>query len=231
MNFKEFHKKLIAMKNEDYQTTQSNILPNIDIERILGIRLAQLKKFTQEFFTEKSKAEFINQLPHKYLEEDLIHVLIILEMQDYDKCIDAVKKFVPYLDNWEVCDALLPKIFEQNTDELLKDIKIWLASDSTYTVRFAISVLRKFYLDENFDKKYLQLVADVPSGEYYIEMMAAWFFNDALFKHYDEAIIFLQKNLIYKKIHTKTIQKAVDGCRFSDEKKEYLKTLRGGGKY
>lgn len=228
MNLKEIQQKLLSMGNSEYQTTQSNVIPNISKEKIIGIRLPQLKKVKKEIFDEKSKAKFINHLPHKYLEEDFIHVLILNEMKDYNECIDAVKKFVPYIDNWAVCDSLMPKVFAQHTDELLKEIKIWLADDSTYTVRFAISMLRKFYLDENFDKKYLKMVADIKSDEYYIEMMAAWFFNEALLKQYDDAIIYLQKKLLYPKIHTKTIQKAIDSYRFSEEQKNYLKTLRRG---
>lgn len=228
MNFKELHQKLIAMRNPDYQTTQSNIMPNIDKEKILGIRLADVIKFSKKFFDDESKKEFIKQLPHKYFEEYLIHVWIIKEMQDYGECIKAVKAFVPYIDNWEVCDSLIPKIFAQHTDKLLAEIKIWLASEETYTVRFAISMLRKFYLGEHYNKKYLQMVVDIQSDAYYVEMAAAWFFMEALIKHYDDTIILLQKNVIYKKIHTKTINKSLESTRISDERKEYLKTLRRG---
>lgn len=228
MNFKDLHQKLFDMREEEYQINQSHTMPNIEREKIIGIRVPQLKKFKKKFFDEKSKAAFINKLPHKYFEEDLIHVFILNEMQDYNKCISAVKNFVPYIDNWAICDSLMPKIFTQHTDELLQEIKIWLASDSTYTVRFAISMLRKFYLDEKFDKKYLKMVADIQSDKYYIETMAAWFFNDALFKQYDDAIIYLQEKILYPKIQTKTIQKAIDSPRFSDSEKEYLKTLRRG---
>lgn len=228
MNLKELHKKLLAMQDLDYQTIQSNIMPNIAKEKIIGIRSAEVIKFAKGFFDEKSKAEFINQLPHKYFEENLIHIWIIKEMQDYGECIKATKNFLPYVDNWAVCDSFIPKIFADYPDKFLKEIKIWLASDSTYTVRFAISMLRKFYLDENYDKKYLQMVVNIQSDAYYVEMAAAWFFVEALIKHYDDTITFLQERLIYPKIHTKTIQKAVESTRISDKRKEYLKTLRRG---
>ena len=227
MNLKKFHKELLAIQEPSFQMTQRDILPNVAEERIIGIRLANLLKFAKKFFDDKSKAEFMKNLPHKYFEEDLLHVKFISEMKNYKKCVEATNKFLPYLDNWAVCDSLIPKIFASHTNELEEEIKIWLASEATYTVRFAIFMQLKFYLDENFDKKYLQQIADITSDEYYIEMMAAWFFTEALIKHYDEAIIFLQKNLLYKKIHTKTIEKALESTRLSNEQKEYLKTLRG----
>ena len=227
-NLKELQKKLLAMQDLNYQNSQAQILPNIDQEKIIGIRSAQLLEFAKEFFDDESKAEFIKQLPHKYFEENLIHVKIISAMEDYNECIKEVKKFLPYVDNWAVCDSFIPKVFSQHTDKLIQEIKIWLAGDATYTVRFAISMLRKFYLDKNFDKKYLKWIQGIQSDDYYVEMAAAWFFVDALIKHYDDTIILLNDRLIYPKIHTKTIQKALESTRIPKKRKEYLKTLRRG---
>ena len=226
INFKDLHEKLFAMQDSEYRVFQAQMLPNLEEERLIGIRTAELVKFSKKFFDAKTKIEFLNNLPHKYFEEDLIHVWIISKMRSYDKCIDAVKNFLPYVDNWSVCDSLIPKIFAQNTAKVLDEIKIWINSNSTYTVRFGILMLMKFYLGKNFDKKYLQLVADIQTKEYYIEMMAAWFFTEALIKHYDETIVFLRQKLLLPKIHTKTIKKAVESTRLSDEQKDYLKTLR-----
>ena len=226
MNFKEFHENLISLGEPEYQTIQSNIIPNISKEKIIGIRLPKLIRFAKKNIDEKFKKKFLKHLPHKYLEEDLIHVWLINKMENYDECIKAVKVFLPYVKNWEISDSFMPKAFRQNADELIDELEILLKSDSTYTVRFAILMMLKFYLDENYDKKYLQWVADIRSDEYYIEMMAGWFFTEALIKHYDDAIIFLEKRMLYPKIHTKTIQKAVETRRLTDEQKEYLKTLR-----
>ena len=226
MDFEEFHKQLFALQDANYRVFQVQMLPSIDEKRAIGIRSAALIKFAKKFFDEESKAEFITTLPHKYFEEDLIHIWIISKIKNYNECIKAVKKFLPYIDNWAVCDSLIPKVFAQHTDKLLKEIKNWLASGSTYTTRFAIFMLMKFYLGKNFDKNYLQMVAEVQTREYYVEMMAAWFFTEALINHYDTAIIFLQDRLVLPKIQTKIIQKSVDSTRLSDKKKEYLKTLR-----
>ena len=155
-----------------------------------------------------------------------IHVLLLSEMKNFDECLQAVKIFLPYVDNWANCDSLVPKIFSKHTAELEDEIKTFLNSDSTYTIRFGISMLMKFYLGENFDEKYLYWVAEVKNKNYYVEMMAAWFFAEALIKQYDSAIIFLQKNLLSAGVHRKTIQKAADSRRISADKKIYLKSLR-----
>lgn len=229
MNFEEFHKELFKLQDKVYIDFQAQMLPMVEKKRFIGIRSTELTKFAKHFFDDKSKAEFLKQLPHKYFEEDLMHVRIIGEMEDYGACLKAVKDFLPYVDNWSVCDSFIPKIFADYPDELIEEIQKWISSGSTYTVRFAISMLMKFYLDDNFDKKYLEMVAKLPANDYYIEMMAAWFFMEALIKHYKVAVAFLQNNLLAKKIQTKTIKKSVESRRLSDEQKEYLKTLRGRG--
>lgn len=221
-----FYKELLAMQDVEYKNFQAQMLPSVDEDALIGIRTADLVKFSKKFFDEKFAEEFMAQLPHKYFEENLIHVWLISNMKNYEKCLDAAKKFLPYIDNWAVCDSLIPKIFAQNTEKLLPEVKNWLASDSTYAIRFGILTLMKFYLDRNFDKKYLKMVAELQTEEYYVEMMVAWFFTEALIKHYDAAVVFLRDKLLMPKIHTKTIKKAVESTRLTKAQKEYLKSLR-----
>ena len=218
--------KLFELRDEGYKIFSAKLLPTVDKEKIIGVRSPALQKFAKNYFQDKDTAEFLNDLPHEYFEENSIHALIISEMKNYSECLRAVKNFLPYVDNWGTCDSLIPKIFSKHTTELEGEIKIWLESEKIYTVRFAISMLMKFYLEENFDEKYLHWVAKVNSDEYYVEMMAAWFFTEALVKQYDAAIIFLEQKLLSPSVHKKTIQKAVESRRISLETKNYLKSLR-----
>ena len=218
--------KLFELRDENYKIFGAKLLPTVDKEKIIGVRSPALQKFAKKFFQNEDTAEFLNDLPHEYFEENSIHALIISEMKNYSECLRAVKNFLPYVDNWGTCDSLIPKIFSKHTTELEGEIKIWLESEKIYTVRFAISMLMKFYLEENFDEKYLHWVAKVNSDEYYVEMMAAWFFAEALVKQYDAAIIFLEQKLLSPSVHKKTIQKAVESRRISPETKNYLKSLR-----
>ena len=225
-NIEELRENLFGLQDIQYKNFQAKLLPTVDSEKIIGVRSPALYKFTKKFFQDKTTDEFIKNLPHKYFEENSIHAIIISEMKDFHECLQAVKNFLPYIDNWGTCDSLIPTIFAKHTDELEGEIKIWLDSNSTYTIRFALSMLMKFYLDDNFDKKYLQWAANIKSDEYYVEMMTAWYFAESLVKQYDSAIIFLEKNLLAPKVHTKTIQKAVESRRISDDTKKYLKSLR-----
>ena len=226
MNFENLREKLFELQDEEFKNFQEKLLPTVAKEKIIGIKTPELKKFAKEFFTEETAKIFLNDLPHKYFEENSIHVMLINGMKNYSDCINSVKFFLPRIDNWANCDSLVPKIFSKHTEELESEIKSWLDSKHTYTLRFAILMLMKFYLGKNFDKKYLSLVAEVKNKNYYVEMIQAWYFAEALIKQYDSAIIFLQENLLSPNVHRKTIQKAVESFRISEDKKIYLKTLR-----
>ena len=226
MNFEKLREKLFELQDEEFKNFQAKLLPTVDKEKIIGVRTPELKKFAKEFFTEETTEIFLNDLPHKYFEENFIHVVLLCEMKDFGSCLQGVKSFLPYVDNWAICDSLVPKIFSKHTEELETEIESWLKSNATYTLRFAILMLMKFYLDKNFNKKYLTWVATVRQNDYYVEMMAAWYFAEALIKQYNTAIIFLQENLLSASVHRKTIQKAVESRRISEDKKIYLKTLR-----
>ena len=169
---------------------------------------------------------FLSALPHKYQEENTLHGFIISLEKDFDKAIAETERFLPYINNWAVCDGTSPKIFGKNKPELLEYIKRWIKSDETYTVRFAIGMLMRHFLDEEFEPWQMELVISVDSEEYYIRMMQAWYMATALAKQYDAAFEVIKAKKLPKWTHNKSIQKAVESYRITDERKEILKGYR-----
>lgn len=218
--------RLFEMQDLKYRDFHSKLMPTVDKEKIIGVRVPQLRKFAREFGKTEEAKDFLKILPHKYYEEDNIHAFLIEQIKDFDECISALDNFLLCVDNWATCDMMTPKVFKKNTDKLLPKINEWLISDYAYEVRFAIGMLMKFYLDENFDEKYLELVASVKSEEYYINMMIAWYFATALAKQWDKTLPYIENKVLDKWTHNKAIQKAVESYRITDEQKKYLKTLK-----
>lgn len=218
----------VLFQNQDikFRDFQAPLFPNVDKESMIGIRTPELKKIARELSGSDLAKEFIKELPHKYYEENQLHSFLISLIKDYKECLKEVKVFLPYIDNWGTCDQLCPKIFNKHKDELIINIKEWLKSKHTYTVRFAIKMLMSFYLDEEFKNEYLDLVASVKSEEYYINMMIAWYFATALAKQYAYAIKYIKEKKLSTWVHNKTIQKAVESYRINDEQKIYLKSLK-----
>lgn len=218
--------RLFALQDGDYGDFHSSLLPGFPREYFIGIRVPVLRKFVKEYKKEEEAREFLTQLPHTYYEESMVHAFLIAEIKDYDTCIKAVEAFLPYINNWAVCDGLSPKVFKDHKLELLEKIKQWIPSDHSYTCRFGMGMLMRWFLDENFRPEYLEMPAAVRSEEYYVNMMTAWFFATALAKQWDAAIPYLEKQVLDPWTHNKTIQKARESFRITPEQKEYLKTLK-----
>ncbi len=218
-------KQLFDLQDQQYKAFHEKLIPNVDSSLVIGVRTPALRNFSGSL-SEKQAAAFIKQLPHKYYEENNLHAFLIEQIKDFDECISALNKFLPYVDNWATCDMLRPKVFKRHLPELLEQIKIWIESEDTYTIRFGLEMLMCYYLDDEFKTEYLELAASIKSQEYYVKMMVAWFFATALAKQYDAAIVFVENKMLDKWVHNKIIQKAAESCRITSELKSYLKSLK-----
>lgn len=218
--------RLFELQDTAYRDFHSRLMPTVDKELIIGVRTPDLRKLAKEIAKTEHCREFLKILPHKYYEENNLHAFLIEQIRDYDLCIAELDRFLPFVDNWATCDMMRPKIFKKHLPELLGEINKWIKSDDTYAVRFGIEMLMCFYLDEHFSPEYPEMVSKIRSDEYYIRMMVAWYFATALSKHYDETVVYLERNLLDADTHNKTIRKAIDSYRITDEQKAYLRTLK-----
>ena len=228
MAFNKVQKHLFEIRSDkDYRALQQRILPNIDPELIIGVRTPAVKAYAKELRKSGDHKAFIQNVPHKYFEENLLHVIVLNDEKDFDDLIRETEIILPYIDNWAVCDQFVPKAFKKNRDELLVFIKKWLASGEEYTIRYGIKMLMSFYLDENFSTEYMEMVisSDKPDLKY-VSMMTAWYFATALAKQYDAAVKVIEEKRLDRVTHNKAIQKAVESFRITDEQKAYLRTLK-----
>ncbi|MBR1931362.1 MAG: DNA alkylation repair protein [Lachnospiraceae bacterium] len=223
---REIQGRLYEMQDKKYADFQGRLIPTVEAGRLIGVRTPQLRKYAKELAGREDITEFLEELPHPYFDENQLHAFIISLEKDYEKCLEKVERFLPYVDNWATCDQMSPKVFARHTDKLLGAIQTWIASEHTYTVRFAIGMLMQHFLDEQFTDLYPEMVAGVHSEEYYINMMSAWYFATGLAKQYDRILPYLTGHRLDTWVHNKTIQKAVESYRITPEQKAYLRTLK-----
>ncbi len=222
----EIQKKLFEHSDKEYASFQIKLTPGITDEDVIGVRVPVVRKLAKEILKEGFPHEFISSLPHRYYDENMLHGLLISEIKDFDEAVKAVDDFLPYVDNWAVCDIMSPKIFRKNKEKLIDYIVKWSCSERTYTCRFGIEMLMSHFLDGDFKKEYLEIPAKVVSDEYYVMMMKAWFFATALAKQWDSTIPYITENRLDTQTHNKTIQKSVESFRITPEQKDYLKQLK-----
>ena len=222
----EIREELFRLRDEKYRDFQIGLIPTVEPETLIGVRTPELRRFAKELIKRGDVSPFLAALPHKYFDENQLHAFLLSEMKDYGRCLEEVDRFLPYIDNWATCDQLSPKIFARHRGELIEPIRDWIRSEETYTVRFGIGMLMQHYLDEAFDPAYPEMVAEIRSEEYYVNMMIAWYFATALAKRYEAVLPFLEETRLAPWTHNKAIQKAAESHRISPEQKIYLRSLK-----
>ena len=218
--------ELFALQDTEYQVFQSKLMPTIPPETVIGVRTPLLRKRAKELAGTPQAESFLHDLPHRYYEENNLHAFLIEQIRDYDTALAETERFLPYINNWATCDCFCPKVFAKHKAELLIPLRRWLGSDQTYTVRYAMGMLMRYYLDEDFQPEYLAWVAGVHSEESYLNMMRAWYFATALAKQPDAALPWLTDRRLDVWTHNKTIQKAAESYRIPPEMKQQLRELR-----
>lgn len=214
---------LLSMAEPAYGDFSAKLMPTVPRAAVIGIRVPKLRNYAKSL---TDYEDFISDLPHRYFEENNLHGFLIERERDFDRCIGLLERFLPFVDNWATCDGMKPRVLKAQPEKLLGHILRWLDSEKVYTVRYAINLLMSWYLEEYFEERFLLLVAEIRSGEYYINMMRAWYFATALAKQYSAALPYIENRLLDPWTHNKTIQKAVESYRITAEQKEYLKALR-----
>lgn len=211
-----------------YREFQSKLVPNVEPATILGVRVPALRRYARELSRKPDlKVKFLSDLPHTYYDENLLHAILLSSYKDYEGCLKAVNQFLPYVDNWAVCDSLSPGLFKAHRDDLPVQIEQWIAApDRVYTCRFGLKMLMTHFLDEDFKPAYLEQAAAVRAEDYYLKMMQAWFFATALAKQWKAALPYIEKKKTSSWVYRKIIQKACESLRLTDEQKAYLRRLR-----
>lgn len=218
--------ELFRMSDLEYREFQKKLIPAAEPDSVIGVRTPELRAYAKRLAKSGDIEGFLRELPHRYFDENQLHAFIISEITELDRCCEELERFLPYVNNWATCDQLSPKAFKKRREGLPAMIEKWIASGKTYTVRFGIGMLMRYYLDEEFKPEYLELVSAIRSDEYYVNMMRAWYFATALAKQYDAALPYIEQKKLDAWTHNKTIQKSVESFRITPEQKEFLRSLK-----
>lgn len=223
---KELRETLLKNQDLKYRDFSAKLTPTINKSLFIGVRVPKLREIAKQYKAHESIEDFLEALPHKYVEENTLHGLILSEQKDYDAVVKKLNVFLPYVDNWATCDIISPKVFKKNRIRLKSDVETWMDSIEPYTIRFGIEMAMSHYLNEDFDVSFATKIAQIRSDEYYVNMMKAWYFATALAKQWDAIIPFVEKKRLDVWSHNKTIQKARESYRITSQQKEYLKSLK-----
>lgn len=217
---------LTQNRDVEYQKFQAKLIPSIEPSSIIGVRTPALRSFAKQLVERPDVEEFLAVVPHRAFEENQLHAFIVSSRGSVDEMAVAIESFLPYVDNWATCDQMSPrKLGKDPVRAQLLALK-WMASSHPYTVRYGIGVLMQLFLEEHFQLPQMQAVADLRSEEYYVNMMRAWYFAEALAKQPEAALPFIEEEQLDIWTHNKAIQKAIESRRITPDQKAHLRTLR-----
>lgn len=222
----EIRQTLLGYADENFAAFSQKLIPTLKREYFIGIRTPQLKAIAKEYAKRDNIDEFLNDLPHKYHEENNLHAFILSGIKNVDEAVDKIEKFLPYINNWSTCDQLRVKCFSKRGEELRGVFYRWVESDKVYTIRFGVGMLMSCCLGDKFVNKDVEKLLQITEDEYYVKMMIAWYLATALAKNYDEVLPYIQEKSFSPWIHNKAIQKSLESFRITDEQKIYLKSLK-----
>ncbi len=226
MTSSEIREKLFSLRDEKYADFTSGLIPTLPREKFIGVRTPLLRSLAKEIYRSGDYRDFLSDLPHKYYEEDNLHGFIICQMKDIGECTTELRRFIPFTDNWATNDCTRPPLLKKHPEEAFSLASEYLQSKDTYILRYGIGLLLTYFLDEHFDESHLKAVSEIKSDEYYVNMMIAWYFATALAKQYESTLPYIESRVLSPWVHNKTIQKAVESYRISEDEKSYLKTLK-----
>lgn len=224
--FEEIRSRLISCCDEKYKSFHGSLVPTQNRDQLIGVRVPILRKLAKEFVKREDAEVFLRDLPHVYYEENAVHSFMIEQIKDFDRCMQETEMFLPYINNWAVCDCFSPKVFGMHKAALFEKCKIWLQSDHIYTVRYGLVMLLKHFLTEEYAQEALTLAATVDSEEYYINMAVSWLFAEAMGKCPQTTLSYFENQVLKTEVHNKAIQKSVESKKIPTETKNYLKTLK-----
>lgn len=230
--FDSVRKKLIKNSEKSIAEFSARLMPNVDSDFILGVRIPIVRKISKEILKGDWKlylAESKN-IKNRYEEEILLEGLIIASAKmDLSERLELIKEFIPKITTWGINDSFCPtiKLKKEELPIMWKFILPYLKSKNEFEVRFAvIMMLDNYIIDEYVDKVILNL-DKVKNDSYYAEMAIAWTMAEIGIKYTDKLMNYLEGNCNLDKFtYNKTLQKMRESYRISDELKEKLKSMK-----
>lgn len=225
-------------QEEEYRKFNQKMIVNIDKDKILGVRIKYINDLVKELSKKKNeniKEKFLKNLPHKYNEENILHMKLITKIKDFEETIKEINRFSKYLDNWSVIDIVkissldnIKNIENKKIEEeiLIKNIEKYIKSNNEHIQRLGIILLMKYFSKDNFKEKYLEKILELKTDKYYVQMAIAWYIQVLALNNYEKLKMFFEKDFIENPIKKMSIQKISDSLKISKEKKEYFKSFR-----
>lgn len=222
----EIRQKLFEMQDLKYQKFHGALCPNVD--NIIGVQVPKLRNIAKELAKTNAK-EYLELEDITYYEEKVIQGLIIgiskLSIEDTKKYL---KKFIPKIDSWAVCDVVCSslKITNKYQEEMWEFLNQYINSDKEFETRFALVMYLDYFLNEKYIDKVIKKISKIKSDKYYVQMAMAWLLSISYIKQKEKTLEYLKNNNLDDFTYNKALQKIIESYRVSKEEKDLIKSMK-----
>ena len=209
MTYKDVVRELSANADEKYRDFIAKLVPTIEKDTIIGVRMGDLRRLAREII-KNSNLDIFNEAKFYYREEKLLYALCIFKMSEgFDEAMDALDKFLLYIDNWEVTDLIAGEIIidEAHREEIFQKALSYVHSEDEYSIRLGLVIMNKKFNDEAHIEKILDAIKIIKINTYYVNMAAAWLLCEIYFKNKDKINKYLSSASLNEDIKKRTQQK------------------------
>lgn len=224
----EIKKELLKLADEKYKEFHCGLCPGVN--NIIGVRVPVLRNYAKELLKKYSLQELWCQIDEEYYEEIMLKGMIIglSSKENIEFIFEYIKQFVSKINNWAVCDVFCAglKITKKHKEEMWNFIQVYLQSKKEFEVRFAIVMILDYYIEKEYLQKNFKIFDNITSKDYYVQMAVAWAVSICLIKFYNETVEYLKICELDKFTFNKSLQKAIESYRISDEQKQILRNMK-----
>ena len=223
---KEIEKRIFELADEKYKEFHSGLCPNT--KNIIGVRVPVLRNYAKEI----AKGDFrtyLDNAKNEYYEEIMLQGMVIgLSKMDVEERLNYIKKFVPKIDNWAICDVFCAglKFVNKNKEEVWKFLKTYKNSKEEFELRFFIVMLLEFYITDNYINQVINILDTIKHEGYYVKMGIAWTISVAYIKYPKITMEYLKNNTLDDFTYNKALQKIVESYRVSEGDKEVIRSMK-----
>ena len=194
---------------------------------MIGIKVPDLRKLAKDISKTDIYA-FLEIVQDNTYEEIMLEGLVISYIKDYDTFKKYLNQFIKKIDNWSICDVCISsmKIVKKHQDVFLNEIKKYLKSKDTFTVRVGVVSLLDHYIEDKYIDDIFLLIDSIDSEEYYVNMAIAWLVSVCFIKEREKTLNYLKDNHLNQFTYNKSIQKMIESFRVSNQDKIMLKNMK-----
>ena len=224
--YEDYQQRLKALSEPKYREFATSLIPNTD--NLLGVRIPTIRKLAKELAASDWK-DYFSLNSNTYFEETMLQGLTIgFLKEDIESVLDEVKKFVPLISNWSLCDSFCGglKITVKNKERVWGFLSDYIHSDKPYDIRFAVVMMLNYYIDEEHIDDILIFFDKVNNEDYYVKMAVAWALSMCYVKLPEKTLTYLKCNSLDDFTYNKSLQKICESLKPSLEEKKLIKSMR-----